>query len=144
MDEPRSAPWQLTDVLSWGLTVGLGAGAIVASWLGSSDSVKLSTQYGWTSLAVVGVIVIGGANCLWLFSGRRAIGERRDALMRAARFRRSPAPPTTGAARRFVAAPEMTRYHQPDCPVVVGKDVVAMSASAHRRAGREPCRMCEP
>jgi hypothetical protein len=62
----------------------------------------------------------------------------------------APAPPRAepGARRRggatLVASARMTRYHRPDCPLVVGKPAVAMTRQAHERSGRRPCGVCEP
>jgi hypothetical protein len=38
----------------------------------------------------------------------------------------------------------MTRYHRPDCELVVGKEVVTAGRNEHAAQGRRPCAVCEP
>ena len=115
----------------------------VATWAAATVGVHYATTarqaVTWLDVAVLGLTGLGAGNCLWLLRGRRAIGRRRVALVRLL-----PSPDGDPAVRP-VAVSEVERSklvstrggvlaHQPDCPLVVGKNV--------RPAGRGASSLC--
>ncbi|MET8540390.1 hypothetical protein ABZW03_07015 [Kitasatospora sp. NPDC004799] len=59
----------------------------------------------------------------------------------------SDAPDRSGRAddAGWLAVPEGTRYHRPDCPLVVGKERAGpVDAGAVRAQGLTPCPLCSP
>jgi hypothetical protein len=144
----RSVPWQVGDLMLLYLTNVAGLLLIVVGWYEASGALSQDAQILWLDLGIVGVIVAGAGNVLWLLTGRRAVGELRRALTPAlmARF----AEPT-GDSRaidletdsgQLVTGAEMTRYHRADCLLVAGKEVQAAAEATHRSEGRRPCQVC--
>ncbi|WP_308437527.1 hypothetical protein [Kitasatospora xanthocidica] len=55
------------------------------------------------------------------------------------------APPGTRPPEGWLAVPEGTRYHRPDCPLVTGKARAApVDAAAVQARGLTPCPLCSP
>jgi hypothetical protein len=154
----HSVPWQVGDLMLLYLTNVAGLLLIVVGWYEASGALSQDAQILWLDLGIVGVIVAGAGNVLWLLTGRRAVGELRRALTPAlmARFAeptgdRLTIDPEIDAGQRvagqlvagqLVAGAEMTRYHRADCLLVAGKDVQVGSEATHRSQGRRPCQVC--
>jgi hypothetical protein len=125
-------------------TVG-GLATLLVGWWGVSGTARLSHQVPWVVVGTAGLIVLGAGNGLWLLIGRRAVAERRRSLLGA--FAAAPLTASThrnGAGPKPVWATGMQRYHRPTCQLVAGKATRSSSISAHHRAGRQPCGMCQP
>ncbi len=143
----RPYPWQVAHLLVWYVGAAAGLVVILVAWWGASGTTRLPTLITWVDVAVVGVVVSGMANLVWLLEGRRAVGERRYAVLGDPDL-------TAGAAQRtvadlggelsLVAAEAMTRYHRAACPAVAGRHVAAASRDDHESVGRSPCGICRP
>jgi hypothetical protein len=133
------------DLLGLWASIVAGAVLLLVSWWGASASAEQSRQVFWIDIGVVGVIVAGVGIAAWLLTGRRAIGERRVALLptRAATPSAAVRPASAGK-EELVSAPGLTRYHRAGCPMVVGKATRTATDAGHRAAGLEPCGICRP
>jgi len=157
----RPMPWRADDLCRWVLTAGLGGVVIAVAWYFGAGEATFSQQLGPLDAAVAGLLVSGIGNVAWLLRGRRAVGERRRALipdLESARRRRrvasaalrpeGPRPPAgavEAADRLFVAGAGMERFHRPGCALATGRDGWShMTRAEHERAGRRPCGVCRP
>lgn len=138
--------WRDSDLVVVSITALLGLIAIIAAWFGASGSHSLTQQAMWLNLAVAGFAVSSVGLCLWLMRGRRAIGERRVALVSLDPVEDEPASapvrrPAAGSTASFdlVRAPGMRRVHDPACPLVAGKPVERANPG-----DGEPCAVCAP
>jgi hypothetical protein len=144
----RSVPWQVPDLLRLYLANISGMLLIVVAWFEASGAASQDAQILWLDVGIVGVIVAGAGNVLWLLTGRRAVGELRRALTPAlmARFSQptAQAGPAASAAdpRQLVTGADMTRYHRADCLLVAGKELRAAPEETHRARGLRPCQVC--
>lgn len=137
----RSVAWRDGDLIVLSVTALVGAGMIATAWFGASGTARLPAQAAWLNLAVGGFGLFAAGCCVWLVRLRRAVGERRIALIAL-----DPAeePVETPARRapvtdslRLVRAEGMAHVHYPDCALVAGKTVVEVTL-----ADGEPCGMC--
>ncbi|MBW8826039.1 MAG: hypothetical protein JF603_06795 [Acidobacteria bacterium] len=151
--ERRQPLWLPGDVaLLSSLNLVAAALLVAAAWATTATD-DLSLRVAWVNLGVVGLLVAGAGNVLWLLAGRRAIGERRaellvapsevgaddDATAPTRALATMAAPPD-----RLVSVARATLFHRDDCPLVQGKPVTAGIRSRHERAGRRPCGVCLP
>jgi hypothetical protein len=137
---------------------GIGAACIVANWWRAADTSDLSANLSSAGVAIVGVIVAGLTNALWLLTARGAVARRR--LRLSARVAGWVAPLDSPAPRVAVAAPAPARpqpsaprliavegatlYHRPDCPLVTRKRTAVAGVETHEANGLRPCGVCEP
>ncbi|MBA4863790.1 hypothetical protein H1V43_20920 [Streptomyces sp. PSKA54] len=77
----RAEPWRDGDVLTVCATTFIGLAVIVAAWFGVSGTVSATRQAAWLNAGVAGFATAAGGLCLWLLRLRRAVGERRVALI---------------------------------------------------------------
>jgi hypothetical protein len=127
-------PWQDRDALMVCGTTLAGLALIVTAWFGAGGTASVARQTAWLNLAVAGFAVSSIGLCLWLLRARRAVGDRRIALIslapreeqedsyEAKPLRRAGAADGT-ASPRLVRAAGMVRLHRPNCPLLAGKDV---------------------
>ena len=141
----RTEPYTAADVLTIYATSVVAGGLGLLAWWNTSGAVDVNTQVPWANVAILALVVAGTGNAVWLLRCRRAVGERRAAIL----------PLGTGHSRRTtlaapttrtkpVAVAGATRYHDGRCVFVDGKAVRRASEAAHRRAGRRPCDFCQP
>jgi hypothetical protein len=124
---------------------GVGLLLLAAGYWGVSGTRVFSDQVSSARLAAIGVLLAQVGVVRSVIRGRRALAERRRACLPDVSSVAGAAPATTAiAAGALVAAPDMTRYHDPGCPFVAGKPVTAVSAAEHERAGRRACGVCRP
>ena len=148
----RSVPWRYGDLLALAGMALAGFAFVGVAAFASSRTSDLATQVRWTNVAVVGVIVLGVGNLLWLITGRRAVGELRRVLVpRLLAFESCTARAGVGAGdveldavAAFVSSRIMTKYHLRTCALVRDKAVRAASLAVHERRGRRPCGVCLP
>lgn len=139
--------WRDGDIVMVSLTALAGGIAIVAAWFGAGGTATPSQQSFWLQLAIVGFAVSAVGLSLWLLRGRRAVGERRVALVS---LDPGSEPPVTEQPRRgargvststaplgLVRAAGMKYVHHADCPLMAGKTVQPASLG-----DGEPCGMC--
>jgi hypothetical protein len=147
--------WSAEDFIRWALGVGAGGIVIVVAWYVCSGDATFGRQIGPVDVAVGGVVFAGLGNVMWLLRGRRALGERRRALlpdMAAIGEATGPsAEADVGAAGSagvetdlFLGGEGMVRFHRPDCTLAVGRSWAASTRQVHEEAGRLPCGVCDP
>jgi hypothetical protein len=159
---PRGALfWRAEDLLRWGITVGLGGIVIAVAWYICSGDATFGQQVGPADAAVAGLLVAGVGNATWLLKGRRALGERRRALLPdvappeatdvdLATEHQAPSlttaeTPAVAEAGLLVAGEGMERYHRADCALAAGRTGwKAMTRHQHESEGRRPCGVCQP
>lgn len=143
-----SIPWRLGDILVVYAMLVIGAVVVFVAWWGTSGTADVSAQQMWVNVGVVGVAIVGCGNGVWLLTGMRALGEKRRDVVASlgSSLATLVGEETVGGApsREPVTAPGMRFFHDPRCPFVTGKQVRAATPSAHQRAGRHPCRICQP
>ena len=130
------------------LAVLLGAGGVAAmliGWIKVSSATHVDRQVSWSSLSVIGAVLICAAAGLAATSGERIFLLHLNRLANAVQL--DPRQPVTGPAselgrEQLVAAPSMARYHRAECPLAAGKPVAADTRVAHERAGRQACGVC--
>ena len=143
----RPLPWRVGDLLLLYATTTTGCVLVLASWFAVAGEVHLNDQVPWLNAGVAGVIVLGAGNLAWLLAGRRSIGALRRALLSSVAAGEAPAasaPVAAASPGRLVAGRAMTRFHRPDCLLVTGKPVRALSLETHEKRGRRPCDVCRP
>jgi hypothetical protein len=141
-------PWRPADATRLVLVDIVGGSAVVVGWLGTAQTSALSRQLTWVTVAVVGLVIAGTGNALWLLAGRRNVGLR----LRAALDEHVTGPaavPVPGvvahpAARALVAVPRGSRYHRPACVLARGKEHQPATAKRHLANGLRPCEACRP
>jgi hypothetical protein len=144
----RFRPWS-ADHLARLVVSQLGAFAvIVVVWFQTSGTGMVQRQLAWLGLGVVGLLVAGAGNALWLLRGLRRIQLAQRAVLpdaqRAQAARPAPSPPEAGAVSLLVSGASMTRYHLAGCSLVVGKETYGASRPGHESARRRPCEVCRP
>src|SRR5580698_6984753 len=77
----RRLLWGPDDLLRWAFAIFAGAIVIGVAWYVGAGDVSLNKQIGPTDAAVAGLLLSGLGNATWLLRGRRAVGERRQALL---------------------------------------------------------------
>lgn len=139
-DQTKWHPWRADDVSRAVLGQLIGAAMMVASWFEASGQVTVRGELTWLNLGLVGLIVCGVSNALWLLQGRRNVGTARVMLLP------EPATPTPAGlhtegsdVRVAVKVPGATMFHRPGCPLIQGKPTVARGA----RNNLVPCQVCQ-
>ena len=139
-DQTKWHPWKADDVTRAVLGQVVGAAMIVASWFEASGQLTVRGELTWLNLGLVGLIVCGVSNAVWLLQGRRNVGTARVLLLPDPATPPAAGPYAAGAdARVTVNAPGMTMFHRPDCPLIQGKETVARAA----RNNQVPCQVCK-
>lgn len=146
-EDPPGA-WRDVDVSLLALTTVVGGAAWIAASVGVGYADTVRAEVAWTNLGVVGLIVFGAGNALWLLRGRRALGARRVALVRLeparddqtmARTPSATADAGSGLAT-LVLLPGVDLVHRRSCPLVAGKQVVPASPNPETAS----CGVCSP
>ncbi len=137
-----ASPWTRTDAALTAAVIALGCVVWAVGWYRVSDEGAFDAQIAPLNVAVLGVLVAVAGQVLWFLGGRRAVDSRRRVLLGddASALLRRPAPVVDGDA--LVGAERL--YHQPDCPMAVGRAWTPASRAEHEQAGRAPCGWCEP
>ena len=148
MISPRAqVPWALRDARALFFMTCGGLGALFLSWWAASGTGKLNRQITWMVVAILGIIVIGAGNFLWLLAGRRAVGVRRRRLLEGlealdAGALVAGAEGASADVPMYVTVPGSARYHLPSCLLVRGKS--ASPVEGKKRRAAKPCEMCRP
>lgn len=149
LESPAPVPWRPGEAIWTSVLNVVGAVVVFIGWLGVSGTARLSHQYGWTSVAVAGLVIAAFGNGLWLLGGRRAVGVRRrrllaDAPEGAVEVATPIASSSPTSDDRLVTAPAMTRYHRSGCMLVRGKDVHPHVPARGGTSAARPCGICRP
>ena len=140
-----SGPWRLGDAMSLATLNAVGIALVLTGWLMAGGRLLLHDQVPGANVAIAGIIVAGVGNAVWLLTGRRAVGLRRNVVGAAIEQRYRSRPRRAAAATpNLVAAKAMTRYHRPDCVFVAERRVTANKRETHEARGRTPCGVCRP
>jgi hypothetical protein len=132
-------PWKADDMTRGLLGQLVGLAMMAASWSEMSSQVTVRGELTWLNLGVVGLLVCGVSNAIWLLQGRRNVGTARVLVLPDPQPRNDAAAVAGPDARVVVKAPGVTMYHRPGCPLIAGKPTVARGA----RHGRVPCQVCQ-
>lgn len=145
MTTTTGSPWRALDVQLAVALAGAGALIALAGWWGTSHSAAVADQVPWSAVAVAGLL-LAQLGTVWLvLAGRLALRRRHGGLAHRLALTGRVAAATKARARGVVvASAAMTRYHRPDCAAAIGKAVEETPVEAQRRAGRRPCRLCNP
>jgi hypothetical protein len=143
MPTPSSPPRPLLPLAA--LLGACGVVAMLIGWIKVSAAAHVDRQVSWSSLSLIGAVLICAAAGLAATSGERVFLLHLNRLAAAVPLDTSQ--PVTGRPAevvpdQLVAAPTMARYHRADCPLAAGKPVTADTRVAHERAGRQPCGVC--
>lgn len=141
----RFRPWSAEQLARLVVSQLTAFAVIMVAWYQTSGTGLVQRQLAWLCVGVVGLVVAGAGNALWLLRGLRHIQlAQRAALPAATRSRPEPAPAKSGAAPLLVSGASLTRYHLPDCALVAGKETFAAPRPGHEPADRRPCEVCRP
>jgi hypothetical protein len=152
-DVRATTPWRANEYRLVALALTVAVVIIGIAWYGAGGTVDWTEQLRWTALAVLGVAVACAGVGIWLGRGiRRVRAEHRMVLLavRARRDRLRALASAAGPAAGRVTRVGMTHHHAPDCLLVVGKDMRALTAEDLKEAsladtrGRDlvPCGVC--
>jgi hypothetical protein len=150
----------------WGwILVGLGLLLVLMGYLGISREALVAKQLPYLiSGGILGLALVGFGAMLVGTEDLKRTQERIDHLedlvadLHAVLLSRSDAPTIsingetaghgatgTRADVTLLALPNGQSYHRPDCSMIEGKrEAKPITASAARREGLKPCRLCEP
>ena len=151
LTRPRSAgsgPWTQDHRIALVLRNGVALTLMIVGWWMASGTTSIGAEVAWLSVAVLGLVVAGIANGLWLAMGYRSIVLARNVVITPGQDlnpvrTETPARPAEGETS-LVTADAMSRYHRTDCQLVVGKELRTAARSLHEQSGRRPCEVCEP
>lgn len=139
-------PWRPNHLIVVYVSSVVSAVLVLMAWWGTSGTTDLASQVRWVNAGVSGLILMGSGYTIWLLHGRRAVTERRRRVL--AGLESAPTPATAAVtaegSTKVVAGDRMTRYHRPECPLVIGKPVKATTRATQERARRRPCGVCSP
>ena len=141
--------WGSEDLLRWvALSFG-GLVMVVAAWFVSSGEARFDRQMAMLNLAVGGAVVACVGHVVWVLEGRRAVGERRRALL-------GEPLPSGGVGSEvdgrvagcevdgLVAGVGTRLFHRAGCPLAEGRGWSVGSREEQVGAGRAPCGVCRP
>jgi hypothetical protein len=142
-----ASPWNAKQRLMLAVLLAVGVAGLIAGYVGTSGTLRVSHQVAWVNLAGASLLVSGAGVVLFLTAARREIGRRRLSLFGDLGIepRRAPSLGTDIAAADLVSAPTMTKYHRADCSFVDDKaGLKVATAIDHEKIGKRPCGVCLP
>jgi hypothetical protein len=116
---------------------------VVVSVLGTQRSTTAQDGLSWLSLGILAVALAGLVSAYWLASASRSLAATRRTIHRRV-LTVIGATDAQAQTETNLAAAGMRWYHRPGCPLVLGRVARAEAPAVHVRAGREPCRVCQP
>jgi hypothetical protein len=145
-DAPAS-PWSAKQWLMLAVLLAIGVAGLIAGYVGTSGTLRVSRQVVWVNVAGAALLVSGTGVVLFLTAARRAVGRRRLSLFGDVVAGSSAAVDLSVdiSAADLVSAPTMTKYHRADCSFVGGKTGLKVASSVdHQKIGKRPCAVCLP
>jgi hypothetical protein len=142
--------WSLHDLIRLYTVNAVALVVVVTAWWAAAGTVRTTTQIACIAAGIAAVILAGGANCVWLLVGRRAVALRRRTVraksalvaeLLTAQDDVAPADPLR--ATDLLYLPGSRRYHRPGCELLAGKSGVKRAGAADRTS-RLPCGVCAP
>jgi hypothetical protein len=141
-----TAPWTSGSMGRSGLLMALGALIWFLGWYQLSGKATSDEQTAPLNIAILGVLIAAAGQLGWVLDGRRAVGQRRQALLED-----TPdveAAPTSTESRRAAGEPQWAGggryYHRSDCALSIGRQPAMASRDEHEAAGRSACGVCAP
>ena len=144
--EHAAEPWGARDLIQFVALSVASLALLAAGWFGAGGEALLEDQVPFLNVAVAGLLVGAAGGGLWVIAGIRAVRSRKAAvkLLVAARAGGRTAGAAPVPSDMFVAGAAMTRFHRPECSLVVGKELTSATRADHQQAGRRACGMCSP
>ena len=142
-----ASPWNAKQRLMLAVLLVIGAAGLIAGYIGTSGTLRVSRQVGWVNVAGAALLIAGAGVALFLTAGRREVGRRRLSLFGDLEGSQGAAVDlaATASAADLVSAPTMTKYHRADCSFVDGKPGLKVASSVdHQKIGKGPCGVCLP
>jgi hypothetical protein len=152
---PVVTPWTSDHLVGVVVANGIALMLLIAGWWQASGLGTAPHQLAWLNLSVLGLVVAGAANAMWLARVRRVVTLARGVALpfgpMAPIQDQSPRAPALGSASsnghgpaQLIAGPGMSFYHRATCQMVAGKETQVASRGDHEEAGRRPCEVCWP
>lgn len=141
-------PWSEQALIVWALLSGIGVTLLVAGWIQVRNESAYAEQVGGINMAVAGALVAGAGAIPMLLAGRRAVADRRLAIL--GDLRHMPVVATVARASddstswNLVGGEGLRHFHRAGCTMAQGRNWSAASRSEHERAGRVACGVCRP
>ena len=140
-----ASPWTARQRLMLAVLLVLGVVGLIAGYVGTSGTLRVSRQVVWVNLAGAALLVSGAGVVLFLTAARREIGRRRLSLFGDLGTVETVDRSSDISAADLVTAPTMTKYHRADCSFVDGKSALKVASSVdHQKVGKQPCGVCLP
>jgi hypothetical protein len=142
VDVPTESPWRPGERRFVALALIVAVVLIGIAWYGAAGTVDWTKQLRWTALSILGVAVAGAGVGIFLGLGLCRVRLEHRAVLRAVRARRDrlrALVPAAGPVAGRVTRVGMTHHHAPDCLLVHGKDVRALTADD---LDLVPCGVC--
>lgn len=114
--------------------------ALTSAYAGASAEDSLSEQAFWLDLAVLGSIVAGSAQAIWLVQGRRSVSQLRRHALRTMTRSVVPSGEAAPSDADYVTVAAAPWVHRPSCLLAFGKD----TQPALDRSADAPCPVCRP
>lgn len=142
-------PWGRDEAIALVVGLSVSALAILAGYIGASGEARLTGQYPWLSVAILGIAGGGVVHARWLLAGLTALRLRQRQVVRSiaalsATATSASLTPTWSDAERVAALGASARHHRPGCAMVVGKVTERATAEEFAAAGRAECAICAP
>lgn len=146
------APRKLATGRNLLLVVGYSVGfaLVCGGSFGAGGETTPADQMPWLTVSVLGLMVAGFTNALWLMDARRRLSRTRVLVLGPGKPRprylraRTALVETPPATEHPVMHPNSTKYHRPSCELVAGRTTTAAAAAVHEAEGRGSCEVCEP
>jgi hypothetical protein len=142
------APWRAGELVRVGVVSTAGLIGVAVAWYGASGQADWPDTLPWASLGAGALTVALLGLVAWLMAALRRVRSLRREVMpwleAAVSTRSISSPASTAPGAEFVSVAGMTRFHQPGCPLVLGKPVRPLTIEEARAAALEPCGVCGP
>ena len=126
------SPWPARKLRLLAVVVVLAAVVLGVAWYGCSGETTWHVQVRWFGLGVVACAVNALACLVWLAAGLRELRKARAWTLAALHGRDLlpvlPRATTAAPSGDLVTSPRMRRYHRADCPLMVGKAAMPVTA----------------
>jgi hypothetical protein len=142
-----ASPWNAKQRLMLAVLLVIGIAGLIAGYVGTSGTLRVSRQVAWINLAGTALLVSGAGVVLFLTAARREIGRRRLSLFGDLAISESTTVSLAAGigAADLVSATTMTKYHRADCSFVDDKSGLKVATAIdHEKIGKRPCGVCLP
>jgi hypothetical protein len=138
-----NSPWTRVDAAMAAAVVAVGCLVWAIGWWRVAYEPAFRAQIATFDLALVGVVLAGAGQLVWFLGGRRAVDQRRRALLGDDAVPvTEPAPRTVSGEDSFAGTQRL--YHRLSCPLVIDRGWSPETRADHEYAGRSACGVCAP